>query len=182
MIRKYLKKFYPFQVAKAAEKEAPTEAVDPYKVSGLASVFGELDAYGDVMLKGAFAGETTPIPMFLSHQTSGVPIGLWDAPKESDKGLLVTGLLTKGIRDADESALAIKAGSMGGLSVGGWAIGQLNKSGGIDIQKFELREITLTAFPACPGAELGAQEKTGLEPSKNAAGGLNLDALNKLFT
>lgn len=181
-MRKYLTKFFPLGRIQESNKAEGASPSDPYKVAGLASVFGVVDAYGDVMLKGAFADLQTPIPMLLAHKSNGVPIGLWNAAVESDKGLNVSGELIKGIQDADESALAYAFGALNGLSVGGWANGEINKHGGLDIVKFEAREITLTPFPACPGAELGAQEKTAQEPSKTSAVALDFAALNKLFS
>ena len=181
-MRKYLTKFFPLARMQAATKAEGEASANPYRVEGLASVFGVVDAYGDVMLPGAFAGLSLPIPMLLAHKSNGVPIGLWDSAQETSEGLRVSGELTKGIQDADESALAYAAGSLRGLSVGGWAIGTLNKSGGIDIEQFETREITLTPFPACPGAELGAKEKTAQDDAKPIANALDLEALNKLFS
>lgn len=181
MHRKYVKKEYDLgRLLQPVAKAEGGEAADIYQLHGLASIFDAVDAMGDVMQKGAFKDAQFPVAMLLAHQSSRVPVGLWREAKETAKGLEVHGELIKGIKDADEAALAYAFGALRGLSVGGWVEGTPNKHGGIDIKKFELREISLTAFPACPDAELMAPGKTQPEPTKTQLPALDLTALENL--
>lgn len=89
--------------------------------TGYASTFGNVDSYGDTILPGAYksviAGDTMPV-MFYGHDWSSIPIGKWLSMQEDEKGLLVTGQLTRGNTKADEVLAALRDGSVSGLSIG----------------------------------------------------------------
>lgn len=93
-------------------------------IAGYGAVFGNVDAYGDVIAPGAFAKSlaahkdagTSPL-MLLEHGGAPLPIGVWDEMSEDGHGLIVKGRFldtTMGI-DAWKAA---KAGAITGLSIG----------------------------------------------------------------
>jgi len=93
-------------------------------IAGYGAVFGNVDAYGDVIAPGAFAKSlaahkeagTSPM-MLLEHGASPLPIGVWKSMSEDGHGLKVEGEFldtTLGI----DSWKAAKAGAITGLSIG----------------------------------------------------------------
>jgi HK97 family phage prohead protease len=92
-------------------------------VEGYASVFGVLDSHNTIVEKGAFErslgdwmkrGEAPGL--YMQHDYS-MPLGVWEAMSEDDKGLKVSGRLAKsGIGDHTAELWKMKA--IRGLSIG----------------------------------------------------------------
>src|SRR5947209_9875190 len=97
----------PFEV-KASESN------DGY-ITGYGSIFGNVDSYGDIVAKGAFAksiadvnsGATAWPAMLLQHgdatSDGQTPIGIWTRLEEDDRGLKMEGkiaITTKRGKDA----------------------------------------------------------------------------------
>jgi uncharacterized protein len=92
-------------------------------VEGYASVFGVVDSHGTSVEKGAFTrslgewkkrGESPGL--YMQHDMS-MPMGVWEALSEDDKGLKVTGRLAKsGL--GDHTAQLFEMGAIRGLSIG----------------------------------------------------------------
>lgn len=124
------------------------------RFSGYASVFGVVDHGNDIVMPGAFT-------KFIAEQKStGRPIQLWrehdklrlvgvvDKFEEDNKGLLIEGELTRGVRDADESYLLMKAGALSGISYGYKTINpRRNAKGQRELHEVHLHEISLVARP-----------------------------------
>lgn len=97
---------------------------DVMTISGYGAVFGNVDAYGDVIAPGAFAASLaahknagTMPQMLLEHGISPLPIGVWKSMAEDGHGLKVEGeFLTTSL--GIDSWKAAKAGAIGGLSIG----------------------------------------------------------------
>ena len=88
---------------------------------GYASTFGNVDSYGDTIVKGAYAEtlKTHGMPkMFFNHRSDAVPIGRWVEAKEDDYGLLMTGEFTPGNALAQEVKAALKHGTLDSMSIG----------------------------------------------------------------
>jgi len=91
--------------------------------TGYAAKFGGVDSYGDTIHAGAFAGVAgleTEVKMYLNHGwiKRELPIGKMIVIQD-DVGLRVKSAeFTKGIRMADEAALAVKHKTVNGLSIG----------------------------------------------------------------
>ncbi|MGV0878058.1 HK97 family phage prohead protease [Martelella sp. FLE1502] len=93
--------------------------------SGYGSTFGgEPDAYGDIVMKGAFEAslaahkaKSTMPKMFWQHN-SGEVIGRWLEAKEDDHGLLMKGRLNMDVQRGREAYALLKAGDIDGLSIG----------------------------------------------------------------
>jgi uncharacterized protein len=88
---------------------------------GYASTFGNVDSYGDTILRGAYKDtlKKNGMPkMFFNHNSYEVPIGKWIDAKEDDVGLLLTGEFTPGSARAEEIRMAMKHGTIEALSIG----------------------------------------------------------------
>lgn len=89
-------KSVPFKVKAAG----PDDGLSDGQFEGYASVFGNVDSYGDIVVKGAFADSLTewrekgdPIPLLWGHDFNDPfsNIGSIDAAEEDDHGLKVRG-------------------------------------------------------------------------------------------
>lgn len=124
---------------------------------GYAATFGNVDSYGDTILKGAFietlAKNGMP-KMFILHKSYELPIGKWIEAKEDDKGLFVKGELTPELSMAEDVGAAMKHGTLDGLSIGyalkkGDYTPSTKVEGGRIIKKVSLlAEISPVTFPA----------------------------------
>ena len=122
--------------------------------TGYASTFGNVDSYGDTIVKGAYA-ETLKVngmpKMFFNHDSYAVPIGKWVKAEEDDHGLLLTGEFTPGNQLAQEVRAALKHGSLDSMSIGySLTKGDYDEtSGGRTIRKVKrLAETSIVTFPA----------------------------------
>ena len=126
---------------------------------GYASVFGgEPDSYRDVVKRGAFMETLSKggrngfgVAMLWQHDAKQ-PIGVWKRIEENNKGLQVEGQLTKGVKQADEAHLLMKAGALKGLSFGydvpADGAEQDEKKRIRYLKKVDLWEISPVTFPA----------------------------------
>jgi HK97 family phage prohead protease len=92
------------------------------RFSGYASVWGNVDADNDIIVRGAFdyTLRTHGKPkMFFNHDWGSIPVGKWLSAKEDDHGLIVEGEFTPGLAAAEAVRAAMKHGTLDGLSVGG---------------------------------------------------------------
>jgi len=121
---------------------------------GYASTFGNVDSYGDTILKGAYK-ETLKVnglpKMFFNHNTFAVPIGKWVKAAEDDYGLLLTGEFTPGNTLAAEVKAALKHGTVDSMSIG-YALRKgdyVDSDTGRTIKKVaRLSETSIVTFPA----------------------------------
>lgn len=129
---------------------------DQWTVSGYATVFDNLNCYGFSISKGAYAdliAKGVQPKMYFNHLTwQDVPIGKWVDLAEDEVGLKVTGILTKGVRQAEDVYAALKAGTVDGLSVGIGFRSEAIEEQGDDTYKIlkisSLEEISICTFPA----------------------------------
>lgn len=121
---------------------------------GYASTFGNVDSYGDTIIKGAYK-ETLKVngmpKMFFNHNSNAVPIGKWVKAVEDDYGLLLTGEFTPGNSLAAEVKAALKHGTVDSMSIG-YALRKgdyVDTEGGRTIKKVaRLAETSIVTFPA----------------------------------
>lgn len=155
--------------AEGAEAKAGT-------FTGYGAIFGNLDAYGDVIQKGAFKATLKDwrkrhgkLPkMLLQHggmfltDTCGIPIGKWTAMEEDDTGLRVEGELLALDTDLMKRVYAaMKAGELDGLSIGYVArepvvYGTKPDEPRRTLKKVDLWEVSVVTFPANDEARVGA--------------------------
>jgi len=111
------KSFALTEVKAVGDKAGSFEAV--------VSVFGNVDSYGDRMMKGAFARTLTEKgmpPVVWSHEWATPPIGTVESATETDEGLVVKGRLFVGADEdhavAKQVYAAMKAGALREFSFG----------------------------------------------------------------
>lgn len=128
-------------------------------IEGIAARWGEEDAYGDVIQRGAFADTlaqhradgTFPAMLWLHGQ----PCGVWEAIEERDDGLYVRGRFALETETGNQAYLHAKSGTTTGLSIGfvydKWEPGP---NGALIVLSVKLHEISLTPIPAAPRARI----------------------------
>lgn len=154
-------------------KLAPS--ADTMTFSGYGAVFGNVDAYGDVIQPGAFAdtlaqaSKTGQHPaMLLQHGGWGMdsqsmtPIGIWTSLAEDGHGLKVEGKLAETERGKEAYALLKMQPrpAITGLSIGyvakEWTARSKPDEPRRTLKKIDLMEVSLVTFPANPKARVGS--------------------------
>lgn len=151
-------------------KFAGPEAAAEMTFSGYGSVFGNVDSYGDVIAKGAFAKTIAEAKssgnwpaMLLQHGGWGMtaddmtPIGVWTDMEEDEKGLRLEGKLAPTARGQEMHALMKMSPrpAISGLSIGYIPV-KWKMRGSADatteprrtLQEVTLMEISPVTFPA----------------------------------
>lgn len=134
---------------------------DSGRFTGYASVFGGVDAYGDTIVRGAYAytlKHNGKPRMFFNHNSDALPVGRWLVAKEDDHGLYVEGEFTPGNPMAEAVRASLKHGVVDGLSVGFYM-----KSGDYEMlddgrriinRISNLVEVSVVTFPADTAARI----------------------------
>lgn len=141
---------------------APVEGVkaltETGEFEGYASVFGEVDHGGDVVLAGAFrdslaARPADRIKMFYMHE-SDKPIGKWLEIREDGRGLYVKGKILTTIEKGREVYEMLREGILDGLSIGYRTLDdEFDRAQGVRrLKTVDLREISLVTFPMLESA------------------------------
>ncbi len=134
------------------------KAVDdkPGMITGYGSVFGVKDSYGDVVAPGAFAVSLADwstkgrMPAMLWQHDPSEPVGVWTEMVEDSIGLRCTGQLLLSVPKGQEAYEHLKAGTVGGLSIGfqtverTWNYEEETRT----LNKVNLWEVSLVTFPA----------------------------------
>lgn len=133
-----------------AKCEVKMGAEGSLKFSGYASVFDGLDSYGDQIQAGAYkqtiADRERPIQLRWNH--FGPVIGKFTEIYEDEKGLFVSGELTKGHSVAEDTAALLRHGAISGMSIG-YSVRDSEQQGVVRVLKdIELFEISLVESPA----------------------------------
>lgn len=130
--------------------------------TGYASVFGEVDSYDEITVKGSFTASLKAwakkgrMPAMLWMHDPRQPIGVWKSMVEDNKGLLVTGQLALDTEKGAEAYALLKMGAIDGLSIGylctKWT--EDTKTGTIMLDVIELFEVSIVTFPAGDSARV----------------------------
>lgn len=146
---------------------------------GYGAVFGNLDAYGDVIQKGAFKDslkdwkKTNRLPpMLVQHggwmmtDMDALPIGKWEAMSEDDTGLHVKGRLINLDTERGKSIYgAMKEGVLDGMSIGyrakEFALGTKPDEPRRTLKKIDIVELSVVTFPANGAARVSAVKSAG---------------------
>ncbi|MEM0923456.1 MAG: HK97 family phage prohead protease [Pseudomonadota bacterium] len=138
------------------------------RIHGYASLFGEADQNGDVVMPGAFAASLAALARagrkvkFLWQHDPTCPIGVWSEVAEDGRGLLVTGEILAKVSHGTDALALLEAGAIDGLSIGYRTIrAEPNpETGGRNLHEIDLWEVSLVTFPMLPTARamLGAVE------------------------
>lgn len=146
---------------------------------GYGAVFGNVDAYGDVIVKGAFKEtlrewkkvKRLP-PMLVQHggwgmtDSDGLPIGKWEEMEEDDSGLRVKGRLINLDTERGKALYgAMKEGVLDGMSIGYRAkefeLGTKPDEPRRKLKKIDLMELSVVTFPANGAARVSAIKSAG---------------------
>ena len=127
------------------------------RFSGYASVFGKVDAGGDVVMPGAFAKSLIKrrdrIRLLFQHDPKE-PVGTWDSIGEDSHGLFVTGRLVPGVPRADALKRLIADGALDGLSIGFRTVRATRENGQRKLWQIDLFEISIVTFPMMEDARI----------------------------
>ncbi|WP_107768456.1 HK97 family phage prohead protease [Nocardioides terrigena] len=163
-------------------KAGPDDGLGEGQFSAYASVFGNVDSYGDVVTPGAFADDLkawedsgNPIPLLFGHNMSDPDynIGHVMSAVEDDKGLLVTAQLDLENPKAMQTYRMLKGRRVNQMSFaydvleGGDA--QREKSDGAKESYYELRKLKLYEVSV---VTIGANQETEVLAVKSAADAL----------
>lgn len=147
-------------------------------IEGYASIFSNVDHGGDKVMPGAFvdslakarqAGRT--VKMLWNHDPSQ-PIGVWEDLAEDGKGLRGRGRLVMEVPKAREAHALMKAGAIGGLSIGYRTI-KAEPDGNVRLLKqVDLFEVSPVTFPMNDRAKISSVKADGIDEivDKLAAG------------
>lgn len=136
---------------------------DKGRFSGYGSVFGNVDAYQEIVAPGAFAEslaawkDSGKLPPVLWQHRSGEPVGPYLEMREDAHGLFVDGqLLVDDVVRAREARALMKAKAVNGLSIGFVTReDSYDKVTGIrTLKKIDLWEVSIVTFPANPAAQI----------------------------
>lgn len=133
---------------------------------GYGAAFGNVDSYGDVIVKGAFKGslkewkkaKSLP-PMLVQHggwmmtDMDALPIGKWEEMEEDDTGLRVKGRLINLDTERGKNIYgAMKEGVLDGMSIGYRAkefiYGTKPDEPRRTLKAIDLVEVSVVTFPA----------------------------------
>jgi len=127
-------------------------------IEGYASIFGNIDSYGEIVEPGAFDKSLAksvksgrPIKMLWQHDPHQ-PIGVWDELSEDTRGLRVKGrLLIEQSPKAREAHGLLMAGALDGLSIGYRTIKagpSKSKPDALSLLELDLLENSIVTFAA----------------------------------
>lgn len=143
---------------------------------GYASVFGNVDSYGEVMEKGAFSDtlkewEGRKIPVFYGHDLTDPMnnIGYVESAEEDDTGLLVKCVVdTEGPGNGPIVYKLLKEGRIDRMSFGFYVNDADHKGGVTYIKKVSLLEVSVVPAPANPEAAINevksSKKESGMTP------------------
>ncbi len=118
-------------------------------VEGYGAVFGNVDTYGDIILRGAFSNTMgkRKVKMLWQHDPEK-PIGVWDEMREDDRGLWMKGRILSDVEKGREAIALMAAGAIDGLSIGYKTIDAEYTNGNRVIKEIDLWETSIVTFPA----------------------------------
>ncbi len=123
---------------------------DDGHIEGLGAVFDNVDLGFDRIERGAFRESLKAlkggVPMLWQHW-SDKPIGLWDALKETAKGLVVGGDMNLDVQLGREARSLTKQGAIKGLSIGYIPRDFEFEDEVRVLKRVDLLEVSLVTFP-----------------------------------
>ena len=146
-------------------------------ISGYASIFGQPDQSGDIVMPGAYArglealrAEGRPVRMLWQHDPTE-PIGIWDEVKEDATGLYVRGRILRDVVRGREAIALIGAGVIDGLSIGyRTRVATRNEAGQRLLKELDLWEVSLVTFPMLQDARVSGKGATSGSELRELAG------------
>jgi len=132
------------------------------RFAGYASVFGEIDDGGDMVMPRAFARSLQRrgrdrVRLLFQHDPKE-PVGTWERIAEDGFGLWVEGRLVGGVPRAEALRRLIVRGAIDGLSIGFRAV-RASRDRGTGLRRLwqvDLWEISIVTFPMMDKARIAA--------------------------
>lgn len=159
---------------------------DTGEIVGLASVYDVIDRQGEAVASGAFRSsiermraKSQGLPMMREHRAD-LTCGVWTGFEEIGGALRVSGRLLLDTQMGREAHSLVKAGALGGLSVGFSNAKRTMVGGKRMITEGDLLEVSLVAIPANADAVIemvkSAPTRPAIEAALKAAGLSNRQA------
>jgi hypothetical protein len=146
-------------------------------IAGYGSVFGNRDAYNEVVVAGSFAKSLaehrrkgTRPKMFWQHDTRE-PIGSWLDFSEDGKGLFMEGRLNMEVQRAREAHALLKAGDVEGLSIGYEVVKAEPDKDVLRLTELKLFEVSVVSLAANDRATVTAVKAEDIELRNRLAAG-----------
>jgi hypothetical protein len=138
-------------------------------IQGYASLFGQKDDGGDVVMPGAYAkslsglaADSRRVKMLWQHDPAQ-PIGVWDEVKEDARGLWVKGRILTDVAKGREAAALLGAGAIDGLSIGYRTVNATRGTKGERLlNELEIWEVSVVTFPMLQSARIDAVKAADL--------------------
>lgn len=183
----------PIAGVKSVVVKFKTDGLAEGEFIGYASVFGNKDSYGDVVIKGAFANtlaewerKGVPIPLLWGHNTADPDFNLGElvTAEEDEKGLKVHGRLDMESPKSAQTYRLLKSGRVNQMSFAYHVVdGAYIQPEGDDKTwrdaYYELRELELYEVSIVP---IGANQETEILAVKSIASALRAKAGRALST
>lgn len=133
------------------------------RVAGYVSRFDVADRAGDVVRRGAFAGQSGAVPLLWQHDLAR-PIGRVLSLREDGVGLRMVASIAAGSRDGADALALVAGGAVTGLSFG-YRVKRSRAlpGGGRELLGLELLECSIVTLPMHPAARITAVEGAKLE-------------------
>lgn len=132
---------------------------DYFYFEGYASTFGNVDSYGDIVMKGAFTDSLKQrMPVLLEQHRADKPLGVCVSAAEDEIGLFVKVMMPKANTNCQNNYALLKCGAINSLSIGYIAV-KWNRDEQKNItylEKLDLFEFSVVTFPANPMAKITA--------------------------
>ena len=159
---------------------------DEGRFAGYASVFGEVDDGGDIVMPGAFARSLSRrgrarVRMLFQHDPKE-PVGIWSHVQEDGFGLWAEGRLVPGVPRADALRRLIESRAIDGLSIGFRTVRATREAGTghRKLHAIDLWEISIVTFPMMAGARIApAEEMAGQGASLKRSLGAAIELLRQ---
>lgn len=132
------------------------------KIAGWGSIFDNVDAYGERVLKGAFLKSLDAhrtrgsMPKMLWQHNPDTPIGRWTKAVEDGRGLYVEGTLNLKTTNGRDAFEHLQAGDVDGMSIGYREVRAKANSNVRDLIELDLFEVSVVVFPANREATVAA--------------------------
>lgn len=141
------------------------------RFAGYASVFGEVDQGGDIVMPGAFKKSLgkkgqCAVRLLFQHDPKE-PIGIWERIGEDGFGLWVEGRLLPEVPRSDALRRLIEGGAVDGLSIGfrSQRATKDRSTGHRKLWQIDLWEISIVTFPMMEGARILSRAKAPTKPN-----------------
>jgi HK97 family phage prohead protease len=165
--------------------------------SGYGAIFGNVDSYGDIIEKGAFAHSLNEWKdrgkwpkMLLQHGGMGVtsddmlPVGQWESMSEDSKGLKVSGrLFALNTERGQYIYEGLKSGELDSLSIGYQTLDAKDETRDGEVyrilKKLKLWEVSIVTFPANDKAKINTVKSLTVDELREIEGSLREGGLSQ---